>query len=116
MKGQKKKIDWDNDVIGFAVKNLRCTLQEAYDMSWAEFVIRSIGFKEQREYEMKMTREVAYQIYLGNHSFSKNKPKSKEKFWSIGEQKKPKINKVQEEAFRKAHKKYLSEVKKKQNG
>ena len=86
-------------------------------MSWAEFVLRSIGFKEQREFEMRMTREVAYQMYVGNHQSSKKKPKSKDKFWAIGEQKQEKgITKQHEQAFLQAHKRYLEELKNKKDG
>lgn len=73
-------------------------------MSWAEFVLRSIGFKEKREFEMLMTREIAYQSYCMQYVFGKGKPKSKDKFWKIGE-KRP-IKTEVPEAFRKAREEY----------
>ena len=53
-------------------------------MSWAEFVLRSIGFREQREFDMKMHRESAYWGYRASMIFSKKKPVNKDEFWPIG--------------------------------
>lgn len=76
-------------------------------MSWAEFLIRSIGFRRQREYEMMMFREVAYSAYVGGW-MGKSKPPSKEKFWPIGNKKKG-VNEQAKEAFLKAREQYLKQ-------
>lgn len=56
-------------------------------MPWAEFVLRSIGFKEHREFEMAMYRKVAYECYKNGFMFAKAKPVPIDKYWSIGEKK-----------------------------
>ena len=82
------------------------TLQDVLDMSWAEFVLRSIGFKDKREFEMLMTREIAYQSHTMQYVFGKSKPPTKEKFWKIGEGKKV-VKKNPPPAFMDAMKDYL---------
>lgn len=52
-------------------------------MSWAEFLIRSIGFKRARDYEQMLFREVAYSAFVSGW-MGKTKPPSKQKFWPIG--------------------------------
>lgn len=85
-------------------------LQEVYDMSWAEFVLRSIGFRQKQKREEILTREVAYQIYVGNHSFSKKSPKSKNAFWKIEDEKKGStISEVSKQAYLKAMERYKKE-------
>lgn len=59
-------------------------------MSWAEFVLRSFAFKEKREFEMSMVREISYEIYRGHFIFSKKKPVKKDKYWPIAK----KVSKV----------------------
>lgn len=77
-------------------------------MSWAEFVLRSIGFKEEREFQMLMTREIAYQAHSMQYVFGKSKPPRKDKFWNIGEEtvNNTNISDEQIEAFREAKRKY----------
>ena len=77
-------------------------------MSWAEFVLRSIGFRQEVEFEMRMTRAIAYQSHVAQYAFSKKKPPTIEKFWPIGE--KSDLPDEMEEAFLAAHKKYLEET------
>lgn len=79
-------------------------------MSWAEFVLRSIGFKEQQEFEMLMFREVSYQAHCMQYLFGKKNPPKKDAFWRIGDKKKP-ITKEVPEAFLKAREEYLKKVK-----
>lgn len=79
-------------------------------MSWAEFLIRSIGFKRQREYEMSMFREVAYSSYVSGW-MGKTKPPSKEKFWPIGSKKTTGVSPEQMEAFKRAREQYLKDKK-----
>jgi hypothetical protein len=75
-------------------------MQQAYDMSWAEFVIRSIAFKDRQEFEMTMTRSVAYQSYCAQFIFSKKKPLKIDQFWPIGDKKiKSEINEELKEKF-----------------
>lgn len=61
-----------------------------YDMSWAEFILRSIGFKKKLEREEKLARVIAYQSYCSQFAFSKKKPKPIDQFWKIGDSKKSK--------------------------
>lgn len=69
------------------MKNFKLSIQEVYDMPWAEFVLRSIGFKEEQEFTMMMFREVAYECYKNGFVFTKSKPVDKNKFWKIGHKK-----------------------------
>ena len=61
------------------------SLQDVYNMSWAEFILRSIGFKEQREFDMRMTRQVAYEVHTIKYMFGKKNPPKIESYWNIGE-------------------------------
>lgn len=91
--------------------NFDLSLNEVYDMSWVEFVTRSIGFKKKRKYEAFMVRVIAYQSFCSQYIFSKKKPPSIDKFWKIEEEKsKSTITESQKEAFNKAFAKYQKEV------
>lgn len=68
-------------------------LQTVLDMSWSEFVIRSLAYRDKREREEILFREVAYQGYKNNFIFSSSRPSTKEMFWPIG---KPKVKKIPE--------------------
>lgn len=79
-------------------------------MSWAEFILRSIGFKEEREFQMLMTREVAYQSYCAQFIYSKKKPMKKDLFWKIGKDKsKNTIDNLSKEAYFNSVQEYLRE-------
>lgn len=85
-------------------------MREALGMSWAEFVLRSIAFREEREFQMLMTREISYQSYCSQFAFSKKKPVKKQKFWPIGVvEETSKVTKNQRKAFLDAFKKYKKE-------
>lgn len=79
-------------------------------MSWAEFIIRSLGFKRKREFEMMMYREVAYASYVSGW-MGKSKPPSKQKFWPIGEQKVGLTDEMKQ-AFLKAKEQYRKDKEK----
>ena len=55
-------------------------------MTWAEFRIRSFAFRRQREWEMQMTREVAYEIHTFKYLFGSKKPPKKQRYWPILEE------------------------------
>ena len=78
-------------------------------MSWAEFVLRSIAFREDREREEQLFRAVAYQSYCNQFVLGKGKPKALEAFWPIG---KKKVSKQVPEAF----KRQLEAYKNRNNG
>lgn len=52
-------------------------------MTWAEFRIRSFAFKRLREWEMKMVREVSYEVHTLKYMFGKQSPPKKERYWPI---------------------------------
>lgn len=86
-------------------------MQDALDMSWAEFILRSIAFREKRKFEMSMVREIAYQSYCAQFIFSKKKPKSKKKFWPLEDKKnKGGVSETQRQAFLKAYLNYKKQV------
>lgn len=55
-------------------------------MTWAEFRIRSFAFRRQREWDMMMTREIAYEVFTLKFMFGKQKPPTKKRYWPIGEE------------------------------
>jgi hypothetical protein len=69
-------------------------------MTMAEFNIRLFSFNRIREREEMLFREVSYYSMIGSHLDPKKIPKSKQKFWSLGYEKK--IEKDRLEAMRKA--------------
>jgi len=82
-------------------------------MTWAEFRIRSFGFKRVRQFSMFLTREIAYEVHVGHYVWGKKKPPNKDKFWNItGTEQKGSVNKDIIESFRKKRADYL----KKENG
>lgn len=80
-------------------------------MSWAEFVLRSISFREDREFEMIMTREIAYQSHCMQYLFGKEKPPKKDVFWKIGKQSKDSGNEERKKAYLEALEKFKKESK-----
>lgn len=75
-------------------------------MSWAEFVLRSIGFRERQEREEMLFRAVAYQSYCNQFVWGKKRPEKIDRWWKIGNDKIPVTKKVPE-AFIKAREEYL---------
>lgn len=73
-------------MISFAVGELGLSLLEAYDMTWAEFRIKSFSFRRVRDFEMSMVREVAYQVHCIQYMLSKKSPPKKTQFWRIGDE------------------------------
>lgn len=85
------------------------TLEEVEDLTWAEFLLRSYGFKEEREFQLKLAREQAYQTFgLPWRVFGK-RPPSKDKFWPMDGK-----NKISDETLDTLN--MLREMKKKKNG
>ena len=81
-------------------------------MTWAEFTLRSFGFKEKVEREMLLTREVSYEVYKLGFLFGKKKPFTKNKFWKIGGGKDVEVSQAAIDRFKAAKEEY----KKKKNG
>lgn len=79
-------------------------------MSWSEFVLRSQGFSERLKREELLAREVAYQSYCAQFTFSKKKPKTKEKFWPIKKANPKKATNKAREVFEKAWSNYKQKV------
>ena len=53
-------------------------------MTMAEFNIRLFAFKRMKRDEEMLFREVAYYSMIGSHMDAKKIPKTKQKFWAIG--------------------------------
>lgn len=70
-------------------------------MTWAEFQIRSFGFKRIRKWQMFLTREIAYEVHTTRYLWGKKKPPKKEQFWSLGEKKNNGLSEEVIELFRK---------------
>ncbi|MEM6814896.1 MAG: hypothetical protein AAF600_10930 [Bacteroidota bacterium] len=58
-------------------------LEKVKDMTWAEFLLRSFQYWEDRKNEAKLFREVSYRVYCVGHMFGKGKPLSINKFWPL---------------------------------
>jgi hypothetical protein len=87
-------------------------------MSWAEFVLRSIGFRKQRDFEKEMTRAVAYQGYVLSFQHSKQRPKPINVWWPIGEKRQSGVTEEHRQAFIRAQEKARKdrEQKEQENG
>lgn len=82
-------------------------------MPWAEFVLRSFGFKERLERERKMLGELIYMVHCNrlvyNNPFGKSKkPPTLESFLGVP---KKQVKKEIPEAFMKARAEYLKNKK-----
>lgn len=84
-------------------------------MTWAEFQIRSYGWKRQDERESYKLRKVGFAAMWAFHGDFKRMPKSEDKYWSIGG-KSITINDSMQEAIKKAQENYFKELKDKNNG
>lgn len=62
------------------------SLDYVYDMTWAEFLIRQYAYRRKMKREEFLAREIAYASIIGPH-FNPKKIPSKEKYWSLKEQK-----------------------------
>ena len=63
------------------------TLQEVYDMSWAEFRIRLFAYRRMQKRQDDMMRLHAYHAATGGlYAFSPDKfPKTLDQFWSMND-------------------------------
>ena len=95
--------------MSFASGELGCSLEEAYDMTWAEFRIRSFSFARVRKWEMMLFREVSYEVHTLKYMFGKKRPPKKEVFWPI-EGGKKKISDRAKENFAKAMAEYQKKI------
>ena len=72
-------------------------------MSWAEYQIRVIGYrrkqKNEREFDMLMAREIAYEVHKLGFLFGKSKPSNKNTWWPIGDKNKTSLTEAQKKAF-----------------
>jgi hypothetical protein len=81
-------------------------------MSWAEFILRSIGFRSKQERQESLFREIAYQTHSLQYMMSKKNPPSIDKFWRIGnDNKKPSLSQESKQAYLDAFEKYKKEIK-----
>ena len=76
----------------------------------AEFNIRLFAFKRMSTNNEMLVREVAYYAMIGSHLNPKRLPKSKQEFWSIGNDKK--LSKDRMEAMKEAMRKAVEQYKK----
>lgn len=79
-------------------------LQEVYDMTWAEFMIRLHAFKRTEKNDWRKVRAVAYQTYLSGYH-GKGKPKTIEGYMPI-DQKKKKVTDSMRKRMKEAVKQY----------
>lgn len=80
-------------------------------MTWAEFNLRRIAYFRMQEQEDLRAREIAWSALIGSHYNPKKLPKTKDKFWQIGEIKKPYVDESMREAIRKAQEDYFKQLK-----
>jgi hypothetical protein len=84
-------------------------------MTWAEFQIRSFAYRRMQEREEVLTREVAWNSLIGSHYNPKKLPKSRDKFWRIGNKKSVSDDRMKE-AIKKAQDEYFKKKKELLNG
>ena len=85
---RQKKINWAEDVISVALGELGVpTLQEVYDMSWAEFRIRLFAYRRMQKRQDDMMRLHAYHAATGGlYTYAPDKfPKTLDQFWSMND-------------------------------
>lgn len=83
-----------------------------YKMTWAEYQLRLFSYNRQCEREDKNFREVAFHAMWSFNADPKLLPKTKEKYWAIGEdrKRKSKITDAHKIAMLKAQEQYQKEV------
>jgi hypothetical protein len=111
----KKKIDWARDVISVALGELGVpTLEDVYNMSWAEFRIRLFAFKRMQRDKLELLRIHAYHTASGGtYAFSpKEFPKTIDKFWKLDKKVDKKAQKMRLEILKKAKEEYNKKVSK----
>lgn len=74
-------------------------------MTWAEFQIRSFGFKRVQKWQKFLIREIAYEVHCNRYIWGKKKPPKKNDFWPLDE-KKNSLNDAHVSALEDAWKKY----------
>lgn len=100
-------------MISFACGELGCTLGEAYDMTWAEFRIRSFAFNRVSKRQAKLFREVAYEVHGVKYMFGNKKPPKKEAYWPIDGGVNQGVSDKAKQRFSKAWEEYQRKVKEK---
>ena len=84
-------------------------------MTWAEFQIRLYSFKRVEERKDIRAREIAWNALLAPHYNPKKLPKTKERFWQIGE-KTTSINDAMKAKIKEAQDEYFKEKQQLENG
>lgn len=81
-------------------------------MTWAEFQLRLFSYNRQCEREDRNFREIAFNAMWGFNFDPKKLPRTREKYWSIGNDGKTKstISEAQRIAMLKAQEQYNKEV------
>ena len=88
-----------------------------YEMTWAEFRIRSFSFMRMEKRDEYKRRELIWNIYTAPHRDPKTMKKTIGAFWPIEKDNKgPGPTEKMIQAFKEAQIKYLEEKKKKENG
>lgn len=77
-------------------------------MTWAEFQIRAFAYRRMQEKKELLTREIAWSALIGSHYNPKKLPKTKDKFWQIGNKKKVSDSRMQD-AIKAAQEEYFKE-------
>ena len=70
-------------------------------MTWAEFQIRSFGFKRVRKWQMFLTREIAYEVHCNRYLWGKKNPPKKEQYWPLDGKRKDEVANALKEAWKK---------------
>lgn len=91
------------------------TLQEVYDMSWAEFRIRLFAYRRMQKKQDNMMRLHAYHAATGAlYAFEPDKfPKTLSQFWRVDEKGEVSGRKKRMEILKREQQKYLEQKQKK---
>jgi len=95
---------------------LRCPSYDyVLDMTWSEFQIRAFAYRRMQENKELLAREISWNSLLAPHIDYKKLPKTKQKFWQIG-QKQSSVNDGMKEAMKAAQEEYFKAKQLKDNG
>lgn len=78
-----QSLNWEEDIVAFALGEIGLRYEEFYDMPFCEFLIKSFAYERMQKERLRHTRLIAYSAQIGSHLDPKSLPKTLEKFMPI---------------------------------
>lgn len=79
-------------------------------MTWAEFQLRAYSYQRQEKRKDLRAREIAWSSLIAPNADAKKLPRSKNKFWQIGDEQESKMSDRMRERIINAQNKYKEEI------